>query len=295
MGNSVGDDELGQLGLVELFDSIARQNAVGDDGDGAAGSVLDDDLGGLAEGTASIGHIVDDNGDLAADITDQDHTGDLVGTSAFFVDEGEAEVEAVGDGGSSLCATSVGRHDNAVLDFEVVADPAESAGFSVEVVDGDIEEALDLRSVEIHSDDMVAAGGLKHVSHQTSSDGGARFVLLVLAGVGKVWENGGDTAGRGCLASVDHDEQLHDSIVDVAGGGGLQDKDCDAKQSVLCHQLSKPLVCHTILVADRLADADARLVVGVLQDHDLGELNSQTVADMVSVGFAQRVGPLCMQ
>jgi hypothetical protein len=42
-------------------------------------------------------------------------------------------------------------------------------------------------------------------------------------------------------------------------------------------------VCHTILVADRLADADAGLVVGVLKDHDLGQINSQTVTDIVSV------------
>jgi len=235
VGNSVGDDELGQLGLVELFDSIARQNAVGDDGDGAAGSVLDDDLGGLAESTASIGHVVDDNGDLAANITDQNHTRDFVGTSAFFVDKGETEVEAVGDGGSSFCAAGVWGHNNAVLDFEVVANPAEGAGLSVEVVDRDIEETLDLRSVKIHSDDMVAAGGLKHVSHQTGSDGGTRFVLLVLTSVGEVGQDGGNATGRGCLASVDHDEQFHDSIVDVAGSGGLQDKDCDAKQSVLCH------------------------------------------------------------
>jgi hypothetical protein len=72
---------------------------------------------------------------------------------------------------------------------------------------------------------VVAAGGLKHVSHQTSGDGSAGFVLLVLASVGEVGQDGGDAAGRGSLASVDHDEQLHDSIVDVAGGSGLKDKD----------------------------------------------------------------------
>lgn len=221
VGNSVGDDELGQLGLVELFYSIAGENAVGDNGDGAAGSVLDDDLGGLTEGTASIGHIVDDNGDFAANITDQNHARDLVGTGALLVDESEAEVEAVGDGSSSLGTAGVRRDNDTVLDLEVVADPAEGAGLGVEVVDRDIEEALDLRGVEIHSDDMVAASGLKHVSHQTGSDGSARFVLLVLASVGEVGQDGGDAAGRGSLASVDHDEQLHDSIVDVAGGGGL--------------------------------------------------------------------------
>ena len=221
VGNSVGNNELGQLRLVELFNGIAGEDAVGDNGDSAAGSVFDDDLGGLAESTASIGHVVDDDGDLAANITDQNHAGDLVGTSALLVDESEAEVEAVGDGSSSLGTTGVRRDNDTVLDLEVVADPAEGAGLGVEVVDGDVKEALDLRGVEIHSDDMVAASGLKHVSHQTGSDGGARFVLLVLASVGEVGKDGGDAAGRGRLASVDHNEQLHDSIVDVAGGSGL--------------------------------------------------------------------------
>jgi hypothetical protein len=233
VGNCVGDDELGQLGLVELFNSVAGENAVGDDGDSAAGSVFDDDFGSLAESTASIGHVVDDDGDLAANITNQNHARDLVGTSALLVDESKAEVEAVGDGGSSLGTSSIGRDNNTVLDLEVVADPAKGAGLSVEVVDRNVEEALDLRSVEVHSDDVVAAGSLKHVSHQTSSDGSAGFVLLVLASVGEVGQDGGDATGRGSLASVDHDEQLHDSIVDVAGGSRLQDKDWDAAVSLV--------------------------------------------------------------
>jgi hypothetical protein len=282
VGNSVGNDELGQLRLVELFYSIAGENAVSNDGDSAAGTVLDDDFGGLAESAASIGHIINDDGDLAANITDQNHARDLVGTSALLVDEREAEVEAISNGSSSLGTASVGGDDNTILDLEVVADPAEGAGLSVEVVDRDVEEALDLRGVEVHSNDVVAAGGLKHVSHQAGGDGSAGFVLLVLASVGEVGQDGGDAAGRGRLASVDHDEQLHDSIVDVAGGSGLQDKDW-RQQSVLCDLFQKPWVCHTILVADRLADANARLVVGVLEDHDLGQINSQTVADIVSV------------
>jgi hypothetical protein len=233
VGNSVGDDKLGQLGLVELFYSVAGEDAMGNDGNSAAGSVFDNDFGGLAESTASIGHVVDDDGDLAANISDQNHARDLVGTSALLVDESKAEVEAVGDGSSSLGTASVGGDDDTVLDLEVVADPAEGAGLSVEVVDRDVEEALDLRGVEVHSDDVVAAGGLKHVSHQTGSDGSAGFVLLVLASVGEVGQDGGDATGRGGLASVDHDEQLHDSIVDVAGGSRLQDKDWNAAVSLV--------------------------------------------------------------
>ena len=40
-------------------------------------------------------------------------------------------------------------------------------------------------------------------------------------------------------------------------------------------------VCHTILVTDGLADADAGLVVGVLKYHNLGQLDTQTVVRIV--------------
>lgn len=218
MGHSVGNNKLGQLRLVELFYSIAGEDTVSDNGDSTAGTVINDDLSSLAEGAASIGHVVDNDGDLAANITDQNHTRDLVRTSALLVNKSEAKVEAVGDRGGSLGTASVRRDDDTVLNLQVVTNPTEGARLGIEVVDGDVEEALNLRGVKIHGDDVVAAGGLEHVSHQTGGDGGTRFVLLVLASVGEVGKHGGDAAGRGGLASIDHDEQLHDSIVDVARG-----------------------------------------------------------------------------
>lgn len=225
VGDGVGDDQLGELGLVQLLDGVAREDAVGDDGNGAAGSVVDDDLGGLAQGAAGVGHIVNNDGDLAAHVADQNHARDLVGAGALLVDQGEAEIETVGDRGCSLFSwsasvfvspacffflsplgsTGVGRDNNTIVNLEVVADPAQGAGLGVEVVDRDVEEALNLTGVQVHGDDMVATGGLKHVSHQTRGDGCARLVLLVLAGVGKVGKDGGNAAGRGRLAGIDHD------------------------------------------------------------------------------------------
>lgn len=40
------------------------------------------------------------------------------------------------------------------------------------------------------------------------------------------------------------------------------------------------MCCHTIFVSNRLADGDGRLLVGVLENHDLGQVNAQTVARM---------------
>jgi len=41
------------------------------------------------------------------------------------------------------------------------------------------------------------------------------FILFVLSSVGKDWNDGSDTSGRGYLASVDHNEQFHDVVIDL--------------------------------------------------------------------------------
>ena len=81
------------------------------------------------------------------------------------MDQREAEVQAVGDGGGALSAAGVGGDDDCVGDVQVIADPFQRAGFCVQVVDGDVEEALDLAGVQVHGYHVVAAGGLEHVGH----------------------------------------------------------------------------------------------------------------------------------
>ena len=73
-----------------------------DDGHDLAGAVVHDGFGGLDQRAAGVGHVVDEDGNAVAHVADEDHAGDFVGAGALFVDEGEAEVEAVGDGGCSV-------------------------------------------------------------------------------------------------------------------------------------------------------------------------------------------------
>lgn len=80
--------------------------------------------------------------------------------------------------------------------------------------------------MQIHGDDMVAASGLEHVGHESCSDGCARLVLLVLTCIREVGKDCSDATGRGSLAGVDHDQELHDSVVDVSWCGGLKDEYC---------------------------------------------------------------------
>lgn len=139
----------------------------------------------------------------------------------------------------------------------MLPDPLQHAGLSVQVVDGNVEEALDLTGVKIHGDDVVAAGSLKHVGHELGGDRRTTLVLLVLARIWEVGDDGRDAPRRGGLAGVDHDEQFHQPIVDVIGPRRLQDED--------------------ILISYTFTDCDTGFLVGVLEDHDLGQLNAEPV------------------
>lgn len=87
---------------VQRLDRVPAQDTVRDDGDDFGGAVGHDGVGGFDEGAAGVGHVVDEDGDFVGDVADEDHARDFVGASAFFVDEGEAEVETVGDGGCAV-------------------------------------------------------------------------------------------------------------------------------------------------------------------------------------------------
>ena len=73
-----------------------------DDGDDFARAVRHDCFSGFHKRAAGVGHVVHQDGDLILHVANQDHAGDFVRAGALFVDEGEAEVEAVGDGGCSV-------------------------------------------------------------------------------------------------------------------------------------------------------------------------------------------------
>ena len=87
--------------------------------------------------------------------------------------------------------------------------------------------------MQIHGDDVVAAGYGEHVGDELGGNGCPALVFFVHAGVRVAWNDGSDAAGRSTLARGNEDEKLHEVVVHVATGG-LEDKD--------------------VLVADRLGD-----------------------------------------
>lgn len=74
MGYRVGDDNLLELAAIERFDGVAAQNTVGDDGECILCTLGDEDVSCFDKSTTCVGHVVDQDGCFASNISDQHHS-----------------------------------------------------------------------------------------------------------------------------------------------------------------------------------------------------------------------------
>ena len=142
-------------------------------------------------------------------------------------------MQVLGIGVDALGAAHVGsgqRKGVLELLLELFEDAQEVVA-GVEVVHGEIKEALDLVGMEVAGHDGIGPCYLKHVGHQLGTDGSTGLVLAVLTGPAIVRDDGNDTVGRCPLGSVYGQEKLHQ----VVGGGesGLDDKTGGATHALL--------------------------------------------------------------
>jgi len=107
MRYGVRHNQLLQLTLIQLLTSVSTENSVSDDRDTLPGTVLNDHIGSFYQGAARIRHVIDNDGDAVAHVTDQYHAADFVGSGPLFMDESEAKIEAVGYG---CCPSSPNEH-----------------------------------------------------------------------------------------------------------------------------------------------------------------------------------------
>lgn len=133
-----------------------------------------------------------------------------------------------------------------------------------------MEEALDLATVEVDSDDAVGTHGLDELGDSGSRDGDTWLGLTVLTGITVVGHDGGDALGRGETQCVDEEEELHEVLVDV-GGGGLDHVDVGSTDVVVDVQVDfaiSKLVERQVLEADveELGDIAGQLLVGLSAD-----------------------------
>ena len=164
---------------------------------------------------------------FAADFADDVHNFGDIGVGAALIDDGERGVEAFGEGAGALDTAGIGRNDGEFLFRKTAFEVFNHDGGGEEVIDGDVEEALNLGGVEIDREDAIGAGSFEHAGDQFCGDGHAGTVFAVLAGVAVIRQHGGNAFGAGALEGVEQQEKFHEVLVN-GGAGGLDDEDVSA-------------------------------------------------------------------
>lgn len=143
----VGHNDLVECAGIDTIDGVAAQDAVGDERIHLGGTFLLQQLGRTRDGVGRVGQVIDEDSYAVGHVSDQHHGGvlaviDLRG-SALLVDKRKGHPERIGNGGGTLSASSVGTHDYRLLvvgnvELDVFAEEVAA----IQVVDGDVEEAL---------------------------------------------------------------------------------------------------------------------------------------------------------
>ena len=129
-------------------------------------------VGSLGKGTGGIDDIVDDHDVTALDLADGNDLLNHIGLGAGLVADDNGRMQVLGIGVDALGAAHVGsgqRKGVLELLLELFEDAQEIVA-GVEVVHGEIKEALDLVCVKVAGHDGIGPCHLEHVGHQLGTD-----------------------------------------------------------------------------------------------------------------------------
>ena len=181
-------------------------------------ALVHEDLHGASNGAASVNHVVNQHAGTTLDVTHNSLRNSLVGdvNIAGLVHERQRRaVQQVSPVLSHADTTGIRGYNGHVGQVvHALADVLSQNRNCEEVIKRTVEEALNLRSVQIHAHQTVSTRGLVQVRNQTCRDGLATLVLLVLTSVGIEGRHHGNGTSGCTLERIDHNDLLHEPFVD---------------------------------------------------------------------------------
>jgi hypothetical protein len=133
-----------------------------------------------------------------------------------------------------LGTTSIRTNNHTIFHLQILPNPPQRTRLCIQIIHWHIEEPLNLTGMQVHRDDMITSSRLQHIRNKFRRDRSPRFVLFVLARIREVRDHSRDAARGSRFASIDHDEKLHEPVIDVARGGGLEDEHWRCLLARLC-------------------------------------------------------------
>ena len=168
-----------------------------------------------------VNQVVHQNALLALDVADDIHNLGHIRLRTALINDGKRHVQLFGELTRTGNRAKVGRDDDGIVrtHAELARNIWDQHGGAEHIVHRDIEKALNLRSMQVHGQHAVCARGGDKVGNQLGRDRVTRLALAILPRIAKIRDNRRDTASRRALAGVDHDEQLHQVVIDRTAGG----------------------------------------------------------------------------
>jgi len=259
-GDRIRHDKFLDGGGLDPFDGRTGQNGMGRAHRDFQGAFLPEGRGGLHHGSGRVDHVVQQDDALPLDVADDVHDLGLIGPLASFVDDGQRGTQALAESPGPFHASRIRRDDDQVSSLVVVLDVVQQNRRRVEVVDGDVEESLDLPRVQVHGKDAVRSSRGDQIGDELGGDGRPGSHLAVLSRVTVVGDDRRDPVRRCPFHRIDHDQQFHYGEVD-GRARGLNDEDIHA--------------------AHVFVDFDARLSVAEGCDIGLAERHAEIPADLL--------------
>ena len=175
-------------------------------------SIVMQGFGDLADGAAGITHIVDDQAILAPHLTDDvHHLGDVC-PLATLINQRQTGIEPLRVSTGTLGPAGIRSDHDHVFD-RIAAEVVHNDRSGIQVVNRNIKEPLDLRSVQINGQYTLGPCRRYQVRYQLGRDRDAGPVFLIRPCVAKIWDHGRYTLGRGPAKRIDHDQKLHQILI----------------------------------------------------------------------------------
>ncbi|MNH30334.1 hypothetical protein D3C79_906250 [compost metagenome] len=147
----------------------------------------------MAQGAGGVDHVVDENTGTSFDVADDMHHFGVIGLFTAFVDDTQIDAQGLGNSTCTHDAADVRGHDHEVLET-LVFDVIHQNGGAVDVIYRNIEETLDLVSVQVDGENTVDTYDGEHVSDDFGADSYTRRTrTAILAGISEVRNHGSDS------------------------------------------------------------------------------------------------------
>ena len=251
--NGVSHHKFLECRVLNLFNGVATQHGVGNHGTHGQSAVLFDEVGSLADSGTCVDDVVQQDNVFASHLANKAHLTDFIGFVAMLVAHHETVAQRLGIHTCTTAAAQVRRSKEDVVDRNFHrADVRHKERRAEEVVNGNVEEALYLVSMEVHGDDTVHTGCRQHGGNQLGGNGDMGFVLAVLTSKTIIRNNGDNLVGRGTTSGVDHHQQLEEVV--GRRNGRLDDEDLSATDGLFVRRLEFTI---SILENSRVSKSDS--------------------------------------